>query len=443
MYVDPTRPHEPSSGDRLVKLTQLVVVFSPEGKRIPHASLERHPVLLGRDGGEGTVKLDDTEVSRKHALVTPVGESWEIVDQESRNGVIVDGERSQRAPLRNGSVIRVGRTLLLFVVHEARAGDRLAPETAIRGVSLAMQRVRGEIATVAPHPVPVLILGETGVGKDLVATEIHRLSGRRGRFVPVNCAALPESLAESELFGHQAGAFTGAVRTTEGLFAEADGGTLFLDEVGELPPGVQTKLLRSLAAGEIRPLGEHRVARKVDARVVAATNRDLGAAIADKGFRSDLFARLRGWVIHVAPLRERKEDILVLASAILHDAGRKLALSTGAAEALLLHPFPLNVRELKQALEQAAVRAQGAVIRLRDLPPEIAAHVAHRADAEPGAAPLPLLVPAGAKPTQGELVLVLERFQGNISRTAAFFGRDRKQIYRWMREYGIQTTGRG
>nr|WP_028312008.1 nitric oxide reductase transcriptional regulator NorR [Derxia gummosa] len=230
------------------------------------------------------------------------------------------------------------------------------------GTSAAMRRLRDEIATVAGSDLTVLVTGETGVGKELVASELHRRSARRDRpLVQLNCAALPEALAESELFGHRKGAFTGALADRAGRFELADGGTLLLDEVGELPPAVQAKLLRALQSGEVQRLGGD-MPRRVDVRVIAATNRDLRAEVAAGRFRADLYHRLAVFPIVVPPLRERGRDVIALANAFLEDnqhrlGARNLRLGAAARDALPGHDWPGNVRELEHTMARAALRA--------------------------------------------------------------------------------------
>lgn len=238
----------------------------------------------------------------------------------------------------------------------------------ILGQSEAIARLLHELAVVADSELPVLLLGETGVGKELFAHRLHRLSRRHGRpLVHVNCAALPESLAESELFGHVKGAFSGAVSDRPGRFEAAEGGTLFLDEVGELPLAVQAKLLRTLQNGEIQRLGADRP-RRVDVRVVAATNRSLRELVRDGGFRADLYHRLSVYPIPIPPLRERGHDVLLLAGRFLERNRarlglRSLRLSTASEEALRRYPWPGNVRELEHVISRAALKAvsRGAV----------------------------------------------------------------------------------
>ena len=236
------------------------------------------------------------------------------------------------------------------------------------GTSPAMQHLRREIDLVAGSDLTVLITGETGVGKELVAGAIHAASARKDEpLVQVNCAALPESLAESELFGHLRGSFTGAVADRAGKFEVADGGTLFLDEIGELPLSIQPKLLRALQQGEIQRVGSDRVL-KVDVRIIAATNRDLTAEQGSGRFRSDLYHRLSVYPVHIPPLRERTEDIALLAGHVLEREGLRLGcrgsrLDAAARAALIAYPWPGNVREVEHVLTRALLRAAGGVGR--------------------------------------------------------------------------------
>jgi DNA-binding NtrC family response regulator len=435
----PTEPGAPSNvAASAHRVRQVRVVFSPAPVTGGTVTLGEGAVVIGRDpDGERSLALDDAQVSRSHARLEPDGDGWRIVDLRSRNGIYVDGERTAQAPLRHGTVVRIGRSLLVFVEVAVPAGARLEPETrSLWGQSAAMQIVRGEIAAVAPRDLPVLILGETGVGKERAAEELHRLSGRRGAFVPVNCAAIPENLAESELFGHAAGAFTGAVQRTDGLFVAAEGGTLFLDEVGELPPSVQPKLLRVLANREVRAVGRAE-ARTVDVRVVAATHRPL----AEPEFRADLFARLAAWTVAISPLRERRDDVLRLAHRLLEASGSTLTLSAGAAEALCLYDWPRNVRQLEQVVAAATVRAEGeGVIRAAHLPEDIGRPLTARAgETERAEPPLELVVPRDSVPGEKDLRLVIDRLGGNLARVAAYFRKDRRQVYRWVERLGIDV----
>ncbi len=242
----------------------------------------------------------------------------------------------------------------------------------IVGTSSAMANVLTQVELVAPTPATVLISGETGTGKELIARAIHRLSPRtNGAFIKVNCAAIPEELFEAEFFGHSKGAFTGAMQARPGRFELANGGTLFLDEVGELPPSMQSKLLRVLQENEFERVGESRP-RKVDIRMIAATNRDLKEEVNAGGFRSDLYYRLNVFPLEIAPLRERREDIPSLAQQFLQKAKTRfnrplLRLSRSILKDLMQYQWPGNVRELQNVIERAAIVSNGKSLQVESL----------------------------------------------------------------------------
>jgi len=426
---------------------QLRVVFGAQALGMRAIPLTGQRIVLGREPGAAAnaiaIAIAGNDVSRHHATIELAGEAWHIVDNASRNGTFANGVAvSGRTALRNGSVIRIGGALLVFQDGEMPAGRQRA-RTSLIGHSPPIARIRSEIELVAPSPVSVVIHGETGVGKELVAAEIHRASRRNGAFVAVNCATIPGSLAESELFGHTVGAFTGAVSSHDGLFLAAQGGTLFLDEIGEMPLEIQAKLLRALALKEIRPVGANHPVR-VDVRIIAATHRALEDEVAAGRFRADLFARLAGWQVVVPPLRERREDILLLADE-LHARteggarGRKLELTAHTAEALLLHNWPYNVRELEQVIAVSAVRAGGGVIRLEHLPGAIAARLGARSTGSPSSIAMP---DPNVLPDRDALERVLRHCDGNVAEVARHFGKDRRQIYRWLSRYELSPWPR-
>ncbi len=306
------------------------------------------------------------------------------------------------------------------------ARDMEPPLPGFVGASLPMQEVFALIRRIGPSTRAALLTGESGTGKELVARALHAISQRR-EFIAVNCSALPEQLLESELFGHDRGAFTGAERSSMGLFEAAHGGTLFLDEIGELPAALQPKLLRALESGEIRRVGAT-TAQRVDARVVAASNRDLDAEVAAGRFREDLFWRLNVLHIHLPPLRDRPADIPPLAE---HFAGdRPIA---GDAMALLTaYPWPGNVRELRNAIDRALTLSTGDTVRPDDLPPRILR--AGRATTIVSDASRRQV---SLRDLEREYILeILRQVGGNKTRAAEILGLDRKTLYRKLDEYG-------
>ena len=292
---------------------------------------------------------------------------------------------------------------------------------------------------VARHPSTVLVTGESGTGKELVARYIHRQSPRASApFVAVNCGAIPESLLESELFGHAKGAFTGATTERDGLFAEADGGTLFLDELGELPVALQVKLLRALQEGEVRRVGDN-ASRSVDVRLVAATSRDLQADVAAGRFRADLYYRVNVVQVHLPPLRERTEDVPELVRYFIDRYNARLQLritgtSAAAMRALIEHPWPGNVRELENVVERAMVLAEGAQLDVAQLPTFGAPPA--RSDGGPSALDLSVK----RRTDELERVLIrdaLERTRGNRTRAAKLLDLSHRALLYKIREYGI------
>ena len=283
-------------------------------------------------------------------------------------------------PLKRAHVVRVVKKALekqLLIVENRALRVQLeqARRRPIVGQSLAMRRCLDVVAQAAPSAATVLLLGESGTGKELLARQIHELSTRAGRpFVPVNCAAIPESILEAELFGYEKGSFTGAVTRRDGRFAHADGGTLFLDEIGEISQAVQVKLLRVLQEGEIERLGGK--SQKIDIRLVAASNKDLKRAVQEGRFREDLYYRLNVIAVHVPPLRDRADDVPLLADHFLsrfRDKNNKpvQGFTRAALDALSNYEWPGNVRELENAVERAVVLTKANVIDTDDLPREI------------------------------------------------------------------------
>jgi DNA-binding NtrC family response regulator len=307
---------------------------------------------------DNRIVLEDACVSRRHCVVERNNRRWLIRDLSSKNGTWVNDLKVTEAPLQPGATVAVGGSRLRVVAQPSRGSPLV-------GSSAAMQRVRAEIRKLAPTSLPVLIVGETGTGKELVARALHDQSGRAGPFIALNCGAIATELVESELFGHERGAFTGANNKRAGLFQEADGGTLFLDEIGELPLSMQPRLLRALEVGAVRAVGATREQR-VQVRVVAATHVDLQHAVQAATFRQDLFYRLDGAVINTPSLRARVTDIGELAEQLLRDDRPGARLDDSALEALQRHSWPGNVRELRNVLRRAAALG-GPVLSAEDL----------------------------------------------------------------------------
>lgn len=317
----------------------------------------------------------------------------------------------------------------------ARAEFR--PAETLLGVSAAIREVLAHIDQFAPTDVPVLILGETGTGKELVARAVHQKSRRAtGPFVAINCGALPDTLLESELFGHCRGAFTGADRETAGLFEQANGGTLFLDEIGETSPALQVKLLRAIETGELRPVGGTTV-RHVDVRVVSATHRQLDAMIEAGEFRQDLLYRLNTAMLHVPPLRRRRVDIPFLAQHFAEQFGgsqaRRITLDEGFVEALSRHDFPGNVRELRNAVERAiALAGPDEPVGCAHLPPGMVR-------LEPPAAELQgTLRERFDQVERAALQEALRKFDGNRTHAAGFLGLSRQGLRQKMGRHGLR-----
>ncbi|WP_118134922.1 sigma-54 dependent transcriptional regulator [Oceanicella sp. SM1341] len=336
--------------------------------------------------------------------------------------------------------------LRAVVSRHALAAATPAPQGAFAGLvagAPAMVAALDLARRVAPSRMPVLVAGPSGSGKERLARAIHETSGRTGAFVAVNCGALPETLVESLLFGHEKGAFTGADRAQPGRFREAQGGTLFLDEVGELPLSAQVSLLRVVQEGEVDPLGGRGPVR-VDVRLLAATNRDLGEEIAAGRFREDLYFRLAGVEIGLPPLAERGEDIPALAAAHAAQAARREGrlfhgFGPGVAEWLAAQPWPGNVRELQNAVHRAVVMAEGSELMLADFGP------AARAP-EPQRAPAPRPRPSGrgadrvrplAEVEAEAIADALILCSGQVSETARRLGIGRSTLYRKMAQYQI------
>lgn len=420
-------------------------------------------IPIGRevDPDRGIRLDDDSKVSKQHAFLRPRGDAAEIVDLGSKNHTFVDGHQVTTATLADSSGIRIGNTLFVLRIEKARVADAPDSERVIHerllGQSQEVRVLRHALSTAAQSVDPVLLIGPTGAGKELAATAIHTLSARSSRpFVPVNCAAIPKGAAESALFGHRRGAFTGADRDHDGYFKQADAGTLFLDEIGELSLEVQAKLLRALQPaepGQPRPAGRNILRIQsyggqseinVDVRVIAATNVDLRHAVAKGTFREDLFHRLSVLPISLPGLTERREDILPILLHYLNQNRGNSSLrrvSARLGELLLLHRWPGNVRELENLSKRLRSLVPSAeVIDLDGLPDDLFAEFASEnysiaANSPDGERDLP--DPKDQRITFELLSRLLKENESKISRVARILGRSSKQIRRRMDAFGI------
>jgi MoxR-like ATPase len=394
-----------------------------------HRELSRR----GRTPRHLELALADPRISSRHARLSWVQGRWLIEDRSSRNGTYVNGLKVERAALADGDVIEVGQTICCFRDGVEPTGGGLlvsAPPTPTGLTSLlpAVQRELEQLRAAATTGVTVLLEGETGTGKEVVARALHELSGRRGDLIAINCGGLPRERVAAELFGWKRGAFPGASADHPGLVRAADGGTLFLDEIGDLPIGDQAILLRVLQEREVTPIAATRPIA-VDLRVIAATHQPLDALATRDGFRRDLLARLSGFRATLRPLRARREDLGLLLAALLTRRGAtagSVTMHISALRALLTHTWPANVRELEHALAHALrERRPDGMIEAQHLPPSVTAVV------PPGNAR------AAELGSREDLIERLRVHRGNVAAIARDLGKARMQIHRWLKRHDL------
>ena len=429
------------------------------GQRI---ETEKDLIRIG-SAPDNDLVIADPAVSRHHLEVHKQDGEYVIKDAGSTNGTFVGELRVKEATIRRRGEIQVGDSTLLFepadteLVVEPSGAERCVD---LVGRSVPMREIYTVIERVAPTELTILVTGETGTGKELVARALHARSRRAdGPFVTLDCSALPPTLIESALFGHEKGAFTGADQAYAGVFERADGGTLFLDELGELPVELQPKLLRALERGEIQRLRGDQTIR-VDVRVVGATNRDLHQMVQQSTFRGDLYYRLAVIRIELPALRARLEDLPLIIDAFFERSGEELArtgararrVGVGALAALEAYDWPGNVRELMNVLRRATVFARDDEITVQDLPEEV---TGGRPEAPAPRSPSQsMALPDASVPFKDAKAKVLDAFERqylqdllvrheqNISKAAREAGIDRRHLYRLLDKYEIELEDR-
>lgn len=414
------------SFDDLLAPEPLVVPLQAAG-RITLGRVERGPALAAISGVD--IGVRDAFASTRHAVVRR-GDTDVLSDLDSTNGTYVNGQRITDHPLASGDLVEIGHTLLCYRRLPRDEVSTLGTRDfgPVRTLSPRLTRLASELCRIAPSREPVLLLAESGAGKEVAARMIHALSGRSGELVALDGGALPEPLFESTLLGHVRGAFTGAADAQAGAVVRANGGTLFLDEVANLSPAAQAKLLRVWEAGAVTPVGGA-AERKVDVRWIAATNATLRAPT----FRDDLRQRMSGFVARLPALRERREDLGLLTAYLLRDAGaRRARIDPVAARSFFGRRFAGNVRELRQALRGALLLAAGE--------PFEASHLGAESDPEGSS----LVASAGGGPggeaddPRARLIHVLTHARGNVVQAASALATHPRQIYRLLAKYGLQ-----
>lgn len=394
-------------------------------------------MVVGRDDG-CDIHLPSAQVSRRHATIRKDGPLWLLEDRRSKNGTWVNAIRSDVFSLKAQDTVRIGNWVAVACAMRDEAiehGQMFEPLSPDLLVSAPTRAALGALPAIAARELPIVIYGETGTGKDALARAIHGWSGRAGPIVGVNCAAIPEAMAEALLFGHRKGAFTGADAASEGYVRAADRGTLFLDEIADLPLPIQGKLLRALEERAVTPLGATRNI-EVNFRIVAACQNPLDALVEEGSFRRDLHARLRGLEVTLPPLRQRRQEIIPLLRHFLRGQGTEPELDPRLVEALCVYDWPYNVREVQQL--GALLAAPGRVgLSWFDLPERIRQVTANERDPERDAPSVKLSLRRKAWLSRNlqellRLRAALEKHQGNVTSAAMELGLPRHRARRLL-----------
>jgi transcriptional regulator with GAF, ATPase, and Fis domain len=442
---------EHAGGKRVLELPRCALVLLSGTDRGRESTIDAELFRIGKSDDNDLVLPDET-VSRHHCEIVRESKGYLLRDLGSTNGTLLDGAEIKEAYLKPGAIITVGKVELKVRPFAERIELLPSEKTSfgeVAGKSVSMREIFGLLEQLAPTDATVLLTGETGTGKDVLARSIHAASPRAKRpFIVVDCGAVVASLIESELFGHEKGSFTGASAQRQGAFELANGGTLFLDEIGELPLDLQPKLLRALEQRAFRRVGGSKEIR-VDIRVIAATKRNLKMEVERQKFREDLFFRLAVVPIEVPPLRERREDVPLLIDTLLaglSDGGTALGISSDARDALVGHDWPGNVRELRNVLERAAylARATGETeVKLSGVP-----FVGKPGGWDTSGMP-PFDDAKSYRQTKGEweevfekryVQWLLDRNDGNISAAARAADMDRKYLHKLAKKHGLHPS---
>jgi len=423
---DPTRPLTENTGLISVRGGRIEVIH--EDARL---QIGTEPLLIGRSR-QCHLVLDDSTVSAVHLQVKATPQGVHVADQKSRNGTFFNGGRFTEGYLTSPCELRCGAKPLRFIPdppHDV-AINRQTRFGGLVGTTPEMLELMDFLRQYAPSSMPILIRGETGTGKERVARAIHDASGRKGRFVAINCGSMNEALLEAELFGHVRGAFTGAVEERKGLFVEAHGGTLFFDEVAEMPATLQVKLLRVIEYLEVRPVGSDRT-RKVDVRALFATHANLDHAVNLGRFRADMLYRIGLLTVEIPPLRKRMDDIELLLENIFEELGRPDVTIDGASlEMVKARSWRGNMRELRHLVEAALFGAQGTVISLRNALP--ARH--HDKKVTPESGPYEI---ARREFERDYYTRLYAQCRGSVARIARVSGRERSTVRVALRALGL------
>ena len=431
LAIECDRPSVPSARYSLADL-DLVSVGRGSTRRVTRSRRDGLRVLR--------IDVGDPRMSAQHARIERAMGKWIAVDQGSKNGMIVNGETVANAALEDGDLLELGHTVFLFrkamTIGPDQPGDVEVGDcpTVPRGLTTLIPSLARDfraLERIAPSAVSVVVRGASGTGKELVARALHQMSGRRGRFVAINCGGLADTLTESELFGYRRGAFSGAAEDRQGLIRSADGGTLLLDELGDLPLTSQAALLRVLQEGEVTAVGAT-TPEKIDVRIIAATNRDLDAMVERGEFRGDLLARLDGYSIELPALCRRREDLGLLIGTLLGSGAEPVTIRPEAVRAIFAYGWPFNIRELRKCLDTAHILAAGEPIGLAHLPERLR-QLPASTPAETAAASLS----PGADDQRQRIVDALQKSAGNQTRAARLLGVSRRTLTRWLSVHAI------